>query len=146
MSRNLDDLYPQTRQKVDRVLAALTAVGISYIVTDTFRSFAEQDKLYAQGRTSPGAIVTHARAGQSFHNVRRAVDICFKDERGKPVWNGPWDLYGETGREAGLVWGGDWHSLKDKPHVEDRYCARCGEDHASATAFNEQGDCRLDLE
>jgi hypothetical protein len=39
------------------------------------RSFAEQDALYAQGRTKPGKIVTKARGGFSNHNFGVAFDI-----------------------------------------------------------------------
>lgn len=41
----------------------------------TLRTFAEQDALYAQGRTKPGSIVTYAKGGQSYHNFGLAVDI-----------------------------------------------------------------------
>lgn len=44
--------------------------------THTLRTFAEQDALYAQGRTKPGSIVTYARGGQSYHNFGIAIDIC----------------------------------------------------------------------
>lgn len=49
------------------------------------RTFAEQDKLYAQGRKEAGKIVTYARGGQSYHNYGLAVDIVFlidKDNNG----------------------------------------------------------------
>ena len=41
----------------------------------TLRTFAEQDGLYAQGRTKGGAIVTYAKGGQSYHNYGLAIDI-----------------------------------------------------------------------
>ncbi len=41
----------------------------------TIRTFAEQDALYAQGRTTKGAIVTYAKGGQSYHNYGLAIDI-----------------------------------------------------------------------
>ena len=41
----------------------------------TLRTFAEQDNLYAQGRTKPGPVVTYAKGGQSYHNYGLAIDI-----------------------------------------------------------------------
>ena len=40
----------------------------------SFRSPDEQAKLYAQGRTEPGVIVTYAKPGLSFHNYGIASD------------------------------------------------------------------------
>lgn len=41
----------------------------------TLRTFAEQDTIYAQGRTTKGAIVTFSKGGQSFHNYGLATDV-----------------------------------------------------------------------
>ncbi|MNC30597.1 Peptidoglycan L-alanyl-D-glutamate endopeptidase CwlK precursor [compost metagenome] len=46
------------------------AQGVPIIITQGYRSKAEQDGLYAQGRTKPGSIVTNARGGYSYHNYR----------------------------------------------------------------------------
>src|SRR5215207_9435814 len=59
-------------------------VGYTYKVTSAYRSNAEQDALYAQGRTKPGSKVTNARGGQSKHNpgpdgLCRAIDIYCTD-------------------------------------------------------------------
>ena len=51
-----------------------------------FRTFALQDALYAQGRTTPGAIVTNAKGGQSPHNYGLAVDVTLLTPRGAD-WN-----------------------------------------------------------
>ena len=40
----------------------------------TYRSFDEQNHLYAQGRTKPGKIVTYAKGGQSYHNFGLAFE------------------------------------------------------------------------
>lgn len=39
------------------------------------RTFDEQTALYNQGRTTPGAVITDAQAGQSAHNFGLAVDF-----------------------------------------------------------------------
>jgi len=48
-----------------------------------YRSQQEQERLYAQGRTSPGAIVTWTK--NSRHTVGQAVDVGFRDG-GSFVW------------------------------------------------------------
>lgn len=46
-----------------------------------YRTFAEQEAIYAQGRTKPGAIVTNAKGGQSYHNYGLAVDIVLIEDK-----------------------------------------------------------------
>lgn len=41
----------------------------------TLRTFKEQDRLFAQGRSVRGKVVTKAKGGQSFHNYGLAIDI-----------------------------------------------------------------------
>lgn len=146
MTRDLRDLLPQTAAKVARVLSRARQEGILLLVTSTYRSFAEQDALYAQGRTAPGRKVTNAKGGQSFHNVRRAVDVVPLDVHGQPDWDATeetWKRIGSLGIAEGLDWGGDDRTFVDKPHLGDRYCARCECEHGHATDFLESGDCKL---
>ena len=89
-------------------------------VVQGHRTFAEQDGLYAQGRTKPGKKVTNARGGQSNHNYGLAVDFCIF-ENGQPNWNAPyekWEAIGEAAEALGLEWGGRWKSFRDLPHVQ----------------------------
>ena len=119
-SRSLDDLLPPVRQRVDRFLASAKAQGIDLLVTSTYRDNASQEALYAQGRTVPGRIVTNARAGQSFHNHRCAVDVV-PIRNGKPVWDAKdavWQAVGRLGKEAGLEWAGDWKRFREFPHFQ----------------------------
>jgi hypothetical protein len=84
-------------------------------VVSGFRTFAEQDALYAQGRTTPGNIVTPARGGESAHNYGLAVDIM---RIGDELYN-PAPITVETFKRFGFVWGGDWPGKKnDPPHFE----------------------------
>ena len=119
-SRSLDDLLPPVRQRVDRFLASAKAQGIDLLVTSTYRDNASQEALYAQGRTAPGRIVTNARAGQSFHNHRCAVDVV-PIRNGKPVWDAKdavWQTVGRLGKEAGLEWAGDWKRFREMAHFQ----------------------------
>jgi len=88
-------------------------------LTCTFRSNEEQAKLYAQGRTTPGAKVTNAKPGQSKHNVfpSNAFDIAFIIA-GKLDWNPDlFKKFSDIVKPMGVKWGGDWR-MKDLPHFE----------------------------
>lgn len=122
-SRDLYDLHPTVRAKATAHLMACEAHGIDLLVTCTYRSVAEQDALYAQGRTKPGKKVTNAKGGQSFHNYRLAYDVV-PLRNGKPVWGTSgedgklWQRVGELGEGAGLEWAGRWTKFKEFPHFQ----------------------------
>lgn len=102
----------------------------------TLRTFAEQDALYAQGRTKPGAVVTKAKAGQSYHNYGLAIDIVLVvdtngdgnyetaswdtktdfDKDGKSDWSEVVTIF----KQHGWEWGGDWKFL-DLPHFQKTF-------------------------
>lgn len=83
---------------------------------------AEQQNIYDQGRTSPGAIVTNAKPGDSYHNYGLAFDVVPVAYKTLPDWNpaGPlWQKVGAIGKSFGLEWGGDWTPAKrDLPHFQ----------------------------
>ena len=90
------------------------------LVTSTYRDNESQDALYAQGRTTPGSIVTKAKGGQSFHNYRCAIDVV-PLVNGKAVWDGAnpvWAKIGALGKLAGLDWAGDWKTFKELAHFQ----------------------------
>lgn len=112
-------LIPAVKIKADMVVREMTSMGHPVTIFQGFRSFAEQDALYAQGRTKPGAIVTNARGGDSFHNYGVACDIVFV-VNGRPSWDSkhPWKTLGTVGEKYGLEWGGRWTSFIDLPHFQ----------------------------
>jgi hypothetical protein len=71
----------------DDVHAMLAAQPDSWAVVQGKRDFAYQDKLYAQGRTTPGEIVTNAKGHQSAHCWGLAVDVAHLDADGKEHWD-----------------------------------------------------------
>jgi len=116
----LDDLTPDTRDKAKALIAGCLLEGIDIVVTSTYRDFESQAALYAQGRTTPGARVTKAGPGKSFHNYRVALDVV-PIVNGKAIWNDDdlWARVGAVGELADLEWGGSWPRFVDKPHFQN---------------------------
>jgi peptidoglycan LD-endopeptidase CwlK len=102
-------------------LTACRAAGLDVLVTCTMRSMAEQTALYAQGRTTPGKIVTHAQAGHSAHNYGLALDVV-PIVNGKPDWfesDPVWQQIGAFGEAAGLEWyGAPGAKFPELPHFQ----------------------------
>ena len=112
-------LHPLVRAKfIQFIIKAEKELKKQLRVTSGLRTIKEQNKLYAQGRTRPGKIVTNAKGGKSYHNFGLAVDIV-EIKNGKALWSNPdWGKISELGKSLGLEWGGDWVSIKDKPHFQ----------------------------
>ena len=121
MSRDLNLLNSDFRPQVDKFLAAVKARGIDMIVTCTYRDGDEQDALYAQGRTTPGHIVTNAKAGQSAHNYGCAIDVV-PIVNGKCCWDDKadvWQQIGQIGQSCGMVWyGAPGAAFPETPHFQ----------------------------
>jgi len=114
-----EGLDPEFRKKLEIFEKRLLESGIRVKMVSGYRSFEEQNRLYALGRTKPGRIVTKARGGYSWHNFGLAADYAFISG-GQLTWNGPWRILGRIARECGLEWGGDWRKFPDRPHVQWR--------------------------
>ena len=96
------------------------AKGIDVIITSTYRDSDSQTALYNQGRTTPGKIVTNAKAGQSFHNWKVAFDFC-PIVNGKAAWDSK-ELFvacGNIAEGVGLEWAGRWAGkFKEMAHCQ----------------------------
>lgn len=118
MSRRIEDLIPAMRIGYAKFEEIMRKAGIDFIVTSTRRTQAEQDALYAQGRTVPGEIVTWTR--RSKHIEGKAFDIVIMENE-KPDWkitNPKWTKAGEIGEMIGLIWGGSWKGKPDFSHFQ----------------------------
>jgi hypothetical protein len=113
----LSTLTPDTREKVEQLLAEAQAqYGYNLKVVSARRGCAEQAKLYAQGRTAPGKVVTNAQGCKSWHVLGRAVDIAFVSPNPSPQ---DWDNLGAIGEALGFKWGKRFSgTLNDLPHFE----------------------------
>ncbi len=140
-------MHPDLRAEVaaiyDAICTALTGRAMCRFAY-TLRTYAEQDALYALGRTvanpngkTPakpfGNVVTNAKGGSSYHNFGLAFDIVLlKDTDGNgsfetASWETNIDFDGDgqadwkeivtIAKQHGWEWGGDW-KFTDKPHFQ----------------------------
>jgi RHS repeat-associated protein len=117
----LATLHPDVQDQMKSfILIAKYRYGIDLRVTDAYRTYAEQDAIYAKGRTAAGSIVTNAKGGQSNHNFGLAIDVV-PFENGKINYKtSQWKLIGRIGESRGLEWGGRWRFV-DKPHFQNLF-------------------------
>lgn len=127
--RDMKALRPDLQEKITLLQKKCAAAGITIGIGECLRTKAEQDALYAQGRTKPGKIVTNAKGSSysSMHQWGVAFDFYLKmdvDGDGKTsddAFNnstGLYDKVGKIGQSIGLEWGGSWKSIKDRPHFQ----------------------------
>ena len=116
---NLDGLHPIVREATEKLIAVCKEKGIDIIIAQAYRSIAEQNALYAKGRTEAGPKVTNAKGGTSYHNYGLAIDYCLKVD-GKAIWsvNKDWRTVAEEAKKLGFEWGGEWKTFIDYPHLQ----------------------------
>lgn len=117
--RGIDKLHPELQIIAMEFQSRCRKAGLNVLVTETFRTKEEQTALYAQGRTTPGAIITRAKYPYSPHCWGVAFDFC-RNEKGREYDNadGFFEACGGIGKGLGLTWGGDWKDFVDRPHLE----------------------------
>ena len=155
MIRHAQRLIGLDRRLVAAVLAihkeAEVKLKIDVLVVSGYRSVAEQNALFAQGRQPLDKVnalrkklgwkelgdyenrfaVTMAKGGESPHNHHCAVDLVAQVGRAVQ-WDNLkfYELMGKHAmiRKADIVWGGDWNMngkpderFYDKPHLELAY-------------------------
>lgn len=129
-------LHPKLRDEAfsiyEEIVSALSGKAACRFAY-TLRTFAEQNALYAQGRTRPGQRITNAKGGQSYHNYGLAIDIVLlldKDGNGTyetASWDtktdfdddkkSDWQEIVAIFKRYGWEWGGDWKFV-DAPHFQ----------------------------
>ena len=121
MSRDLTLLHPKLQIHIPQIIEECKAQGLPVLVTDGWRTRAEQDALYAQGRTKPGTVVTNVWYPNSAHNWGVAVDFC-RNVKGREYDDTDNFFYrvAYVAKAHGFDWGGDWQNFKDKPHLQFR--------------------------
>lgn len=115
MAKCIDSLDPNFKQRVERWIYDVKALGITPYIYCGYRSEEEQNDLYAIGRTKNGTIVTNAKGGQSFHNYHLAFDWV-RDLNGELMWDDD-DSYAK-GAEIGKKY--NFRAISwEQGHLED---------------------------
>jgi peptidoglycan LD-endopeptidase CwlK len=128
-------LHPLIReevlQTVNRIVYLLPH-NCTFRITQSLRTFSEQNIMYKQGRSNKyGKIITNAKGGESYHNYGLAFDFCLidngitvnwstsidRDNNGTPEWL----LVVREFKAIGYSWGGDWLKFKDYPHLQKSF-------------------------
>lgn len=126
-------LHPKLRDEAndiyDEICEALSGRAICRFAY-TLRTFAEQDGIYAQGRTKPGKIVSNAKGGLSLHNYGLAVDIVLIVDGKEASWDVKKDFDGDSKsdwleivtifKQHGWECGIDWKFV-DAPHFQKSF-------------------------
>lgn len=153
MLGEIKTLHPAFKMIVDQILDAMRAKGWDAVIGSGMRTLKQQAALYAQGRESltkvnelrreaemvpisaaENGIVTHAKAGESNHNLTTALvpytQSTFVIANGYAVdivsrahgWHPPKGFFHDLGtlaKKHGCQWGGDWKGPKyDPSHVQ----------------------------
>lgn len=130
--QRIEQIHPKLREELKAIYDEILHRNLSVRFTDVFRSFAEQDLLYEQGRTKKGNRVTNARGGQSYHNYGLAIDFCLlRGSKQEPIWDltadlnqnnkSDWSEVVFVFKHFGWDWGGDWQTFKDTPHFQKTF-------------------------
>jgi peptidoglycan L-alanyl-D-glutamate endopeptidase CwlK len=143
----LSKVHPELARRVRLIADRLAARGLPVEIGQGLRTIAEQNALFAQGRTRRGRIVTKVPGGKSPHNFGCAVDFLlakpvslvlpngqvkldgkkqpiltlFPDYsvvEGKVIEYPTWKAIAEEAKKVGLEAGYNWKGFQDKPHVE----------------------------
>jgi len=120
--QRLQKLHPKVRATFKAFIEDCEGLDTNTVlrITAGLRTDKEQDALYAQGRTTPGPKVTNAKAGQSYHNYGLAIDLVELDGEKNEIADWKFDMatLKPIADRHGIVWGGTFRSIKDKPHFQ----------------------------
>lgn len=122
--QRIDTLHPRLIAEAKAILGEAQAAmptGVQVRITHGLRTVAEQNALFAIGRTKPGKIVTNARGGDSFHNYGLALDFCLiVNGKASFTVDANWlkviEIFERYGWESGHHW-----KFKDSPHVQKTF-------------------------
>ncbi len=128
---NLAGLNRKFKAQAEKFLIAAQPIcdrtGITIEVISGLRSWQQQAALYAQGRTKPGAIVTKARPGSSWHNYGLAIDLGlfangkYLDSADPKRADRIYKELGTLAATMGIEWVGTWKTFTESPHFQNRF-------------------------
>lgn len=129
MARDITQLHPRLQEIIPKLKSECEKNGIKIAIGECLRTKKEQDDLYAQGRTKSGSIVTNCK-GSTYSSMHQwgvafdfylAMDIDGDGKTSDDAFNNSkktFEAVGKIGKKLGLEWGGDWKSIKDRPHFQ----------------------------
>lgn len=120
---SVSQLYIPFQDKINQLEKLIKNTGLKIYRYSDYRSFLEQKKLYAQGRTTPGNIVTFSPPGYSLHNYGLAADYVWGGP-GKWTWEASeskWEQFADLAEFLGFESGRRWGRKQDNPHVQITY-------------------------
>lgn len=127
--RDVKQLHPELQKKIAQLQDICKKNGIKIGISQCLRTTAEQDALYAKGRTAEGFIVTNCK-GSTYSSMHQwgvafdfylSMDVDGDGQTSDDAFNnasGLFDKVGKLGQSIGLEWGGSWKSVVDKPHFQ----------------------------
>jgi peptidoglycan L-alanyl-D-glutamate endopeptidase CwlK len=126
--KNIASLMPPAQQVARQFMKVASGFGKRVSILSGTRTYAEQDALFAIGRTvqKNRATVTNAKGGRSNHNFGIAWDVGLFDSTGRYLdgkQKGDDAAYKELAalikqQITKIEWGGDWKSFVDLPHYQ----------------------------
>ncbi len=118
-------LNPEAREAFEEVRQRAFNDGISIRYRSGKRTCAEQNQLYAIGRSTSAPIVTYARGCSSWHVQGRAVDFAvsragdvFVPMKNMAEAEAAYAHVGQIMKDLGGKWGGDFPGFPDIGHIE----------------------------
>lgn len=117
-SNSINSLNPYVAQLARKFLDLTRANNLDVRILAAFRSWDDSDRLYAQGRTTPGPIISNSRGGESYHNWGLAFDAAPFENGVKSNDVKKFKTMGRLGEQVGLEWGGGFKDLIDYPHFQ----------------------------
>lgn len=134
-------LHPAVRQEAINAITTAEAgfpTNVKIRVVQGYRTIAEQDALYAQGRNGDKRPkVTNAKGGSSYHNYGLAIDFAILYDKNSDgnFEELSWDIAKDFDKDGvydwnevvrvfealGWQWGGKFRTFKDYPHVQKTF-------------------------
>lgn len=118
--KNLVGVHPDLIRVVDEAYDLAQAEGFDFIITEGVRTMKRQRALVAQGLSQ----TLKSRHIPGADGLSKAIDfavliegeLTWKFASFKPVA----DCFKKAAEKLGvpIIWGGDWKSLRDGPHIE----------------------------
>ena len=127
--RDIKQLHPDLQKKLEQLKMLCAKNGITIGISECLRTVAEQDALYAKGRTAAGSIVTNCK-GSTYSSMHQwgvafdfylIMDVDGDGQTADDAFNdatGLFEKVGKIGQSIGLEWGGSWKSFVDRPHFQ----------------------------